>query len=168
MIRTTSIISAMFIAACAHAEAPAENVPTPSAKTSAGHKSDGLIRFASAYSVDETVARLEAALAKRGVKVMAKVDHTANAAGAGLDLPPTTLVIFGNPAAGTQLMQASRSAAIDLPMKALISEQNGVTTLEMNAVSYIAQRHGIAADLPVLAKIEGLLGAVAAEATGQE
>ncbi len=166
MLRAVLLTSAMLISACAHAEAPAKSVPTPSAKTSPGHHSDGLVRIASAYSVDETVARLEAALAARDVRVMAKVDHAANAADAGLDLAPTVLLIFGNPAAGTQLMQAARSAGVDLPMKALVSEQDGVVMLEYNAVSYIAQRHGIDADLPVLAKIETLLGAVAAEATG--
>lgn len=169
MLRAVILSSAMAVSACAHAEAPAKSVPaTPSAKTSPGYHSDGLVRIASAYSVDETVARFEAALAARDVKVMAKVDHAANAAGADLDLPPTVLVIFGNPVAGTQLMTTARSAGVDLPMKALISEQNGVVMLEYNAVAYIARRHGIDPDLPVLAKIEALLGAVAAEATGTQ
>lgn len=171
MLRKTTIMSALFISACAHAQSPApvaaaatvsQNAP---GKTNPGHHSDGLVRIVSAYSVDETVARLETALAARGITVMAKIDHAANAAGVDLDLPPTTLVLFGNPAAGTQLMLASRSAAIDLPMKALISEQNGAVMYEYNAVDYIARRHGAAADLPVIVKIEGLLAAVAAEAT---
>ena len=169
MLRAVALSGAMLISACAHAETPSKTVPaTPSAKTSAGYHSDGLVRIASAYSMEETLARFEAALADRGVEVMAKIDHAANAAGVGLDLEPTVLVIFGAPAAGTQLMTASRAVGVDLPMKALISEQNGVVMLEYNAISYIARRHGIDADLPVLAKIEALLGAVAADATGTQ
>ena len=168
MLRTSPLIAVTWLSACAHAEAPAKSQPTPTLKTDAGKQSDGLVRMASAYSVDETVSRLEAALASREIKVMAKVDHAANADGAGLSLAPTTLVLFGNPAAGTQLMQAARSAGIDLPMKALVYEDDGVVLLEFNAISYIARRHGIASDLPVLAKMEGLLGAVGAEATGTE
>jgi hypothetical protein len=94
--------------------------------------------------------------------------RAANAAGAELDLPPTTLVIFGNPAAGTQLMQQSRSAGIDLPMKALIYETSDGVVLEYNDVGYVARRHGVPADLPVLSKIKGLLTAVTAEAAGGE
>ena len=160
-------ITAVAVAACgSDISTAASDTPASGAKTSAGFHSDGLVRIASAYSVDETVARLEAALAARNVTIMAKVDHAANAAGADLTLAPTVLVIFGNPAAGTQLMQASRSAGIDLPMKALIYEQGGVVMFEYNTIDYIAGRHGVPTDLPVLAKIEGLLGAVAAEATG--
>ncbi len=170
MLKGLTLVSALLVSACAHAEtpAPAAAPPSAAAKTSPGHHSDGLVRIISAYSVEETVARLEAALAARGVKVMAKIDHAANAAGADLDLAPTTLVIFGNPAAGTQLMQASRSIGVDLPMKALVYEQDGAVMFEYNAIGYIAGRHGVPADLPVLAKIEGLLAAVAAEATGVE
>lgn len=172
MLRKTTIMSALFISACAHAQSPTPVAASAAAaqstpgKTSPGHHTDGLVRIVSAYSLDETVARLEAALAARDVTVMAKIDHGANAAGVDLELPPTTLILFGNPAAGTQLMRASRSAGIDLPMKALVYEQNGAVMYEYNAIDHIARRHGIAADLPVLAKIEGLLAAVAAEATG--
>lgn len=172
MLRKTTIMSALFISACAHAQTPAPVAAGAAAsqntaiKTNPGHHSDGLVRIVSAYSVDETVTRLEAALAARGVKVMAKIDHGANAAGVDLALPPTTLVLFGNPVAGTQLMVAARSAGIDLPMKALVYEKDGAVMYEYNAIDYIARRHGIADDLPVLSKIEGLLAAVAAEATG--
>ena len=167
MKETLALAVAIFLAACAPGETTAASAASESAsKTSPGHHSDGLVRIVSAYSVEETVARLEAALAARKVNVMAKIDHAANAAGADLALEPTVLVIFGNPAAGTLLMQASRSTAIDLPMKALIYEQDGVVMYEYNAVAYIAARHGVPADLPVIKKIEGLLGAVAAEATG--
>lgn len=157
------------LGACAHAQTDnlSENMAAdPSADGSTPVAENGVILLESAYSVEETVTRLEAALAQRGVKVMAKVDHAANASGAGFDLPATTLVIFGNPAAGTQLMLAAPGAGLDLPMKALVREHNGAVTLSYNAIHYIASRHGVPGDMPVLSKIEGLLAAVAKEATG--
>lgn len=166
MMKPIFLSLVLAASACAHASNAKPAPSSSGAKTNPGHHIDGLVRIASAHSVDETVSRLEAALAKRGVNVMAKVDHAANAAGVEQDLAPTTLVIFGNPAAGTQLMNASRSAGIDLPMKALVYEKNGAVYFEYNAISYIAARHHVPADLPVLAKIEILLSAVAAEATG--
>lgn len=151
--------AALFaIAACAHG-AP------PGAATAAG-AAPGFITRPSAYPVAETVARLEAALAARNLTVMAKIDHGANAKGAGLDLPATTLVIFGNPAAGTQLMLAARSAGIDLPLKALIYEDGGAVTFAYLDIDAVAARHAISADLPALAKIRAALAAVALEATG--
>ncbi len=146
------------ITACAHAG--------PVSQTVAIDAAPGLVTRPSAYSVGETVDRLEAALAARNIAVMAKIDHAANAKTAGLDLPPTTLVIFGNPAAGTQLMLAARSAGIDLPLRALVYEESGATVLALLDIDALAARHKIGADLPVLAKMKDLLAAVAAEATG--
>lgn len=171
MLRKTMIISALFVSACAHAQSPdavgsASASQNAAGKTDPGHHSDGLVRIVSAYPLDETVARLEAALAARGIKVMAKIDHGANAAGVDLALPPTTLILFGNPAAGTQLMSSARTAGIDLPMKALVYEKDGAVIYAYNAIDYVADRHSIPGDLPVLAKIESFLAAVAAEATG--
>ncbi len=159
MLKTALASLAISVAAgCAHAE-------TGQAAMN-GEISSGVIRVNSEYSVADTVARLEAALAQRNVTIMAKIDHAANAAGVGQELPATTLVIFGNPAAGTQLMQASRSAGIDLPMKALVYETEDGVVFEYNDIDYITARHGVPADLPIIARIRGLLGAVAAEATG--
>lgn len=165
MIKLVAVFSALLVAACAHAE-PAKNSAPEAADKSNGVSASGLIRHESAYTVDETVDRLEAALARRNIKVMAKVDHAKNAEGAGLELPATTLVIFGNPKAGTQLMLASRTSAIDLPMKALIYERGDNVYFEYNDIAYIAARHGIRDDMPVFAKIEALLSAIAIEATG--
>ena len=80
---------------------------------------NGLVSVRSAHSARETVARVEADLAAKGVTVFAKIDHAAGAAAAGLTLRPTTLIIFGGAQAGTPLMQAYRRAGIDLPLKAL-------------------------------------------------
>ncbi|MEM8770621.1 MAG: DUF302 domain-containing protein [Pseudomonadota bacterium] len=133
----------------------------------AGH--DGLVRKESANNFDETVAKLKEAIETRGITLMATVDHSANAEKAGLSLPPTTLLIFGNPAAGTTLMQQSRTVAIDLPMKALVYvNDNGKVCVEYNDVSYLAERHGIDKGFPVVGKINGVLDAITSEATGAE
>lgn len=78
---------------------------------------NGIIRIASNRSVDETVERLKSTLGSRGVKLFALIDHSGEAAGAGMQMPNTKLLIFGSPKAGTPVMQASPSIALDLPMK---------------------------------------------------
>jgi len=78
---------------------------------------NGILRTASNHSVEETVARLQSILQAKGVKLFTIVDHSGEAAGAGLKMPNTKLLIFGNPKAGTPLMLASPSAALDLPLK---------------------------------------------------
>jgi uncharacterized protein (DUF302 family) len=78
-------------------------------------KGEGIVRIASRHPVDETVDRLKAILQSKGVTLFALVDHSGEAEKAGLKMPPTKLLIFGNPKAGTPLMLASSSAAIDLP-----------------------------------------------------
>mgnify|MGYP006311598757 CR=1 FL=1 len=87
-----------------------------SAVASAG---EGLIAVKSAYDVKTTADRLEKALKDKGMTVFARIDHAAGAQKAGLELPPTELVVFGNPKVGTPLMHCGRSVAIDLPQKAL-------------------------------------------------
>ncbi|NOX82965.1 MAG: DUF302 domain-containing protein [Alphaproteobacteria bacterium] len=126
----------------------------------------GLIKKQSAYSFDDTVAKLEAALAERNIGVMNTIDHAAGAQTVDQSLRPTTLLIFGNPAIGSQLMAASQSIGIDLPLKALVYEdENGVICVEYNDIAYLARRHGIAADHPVIARIAGGLEMVTDAAT---
>ena len=81
---------------------------------------DGLVTLRSAHAFKITLERLLQVLKAKGVTVFAQIDHAAGAAGVGLTLRPTTLVVFGNPAAGTPLMQAAQTAGIDLPLKALV------------------------------------------------
>ena len=83
---------------------------------------NGIASVPSRHSVDETVSRIRSILEAKGVTLFAVVDHSGEAAKAGLAMPNTKLVIFGNPAAGTPLMQAAPSAAIDLPLKLLVAE----------------------------------------------
>src|SRR5690606_33638301 len=84
-----------------------------------------LVTVESNFDVAETVERLAAALEGKGIKVAARIDHAAGAKAAGLDMPPTQVVMFGNPKLGTPLMLANPDIAIDLPMKMVIWQDAG-------------------------------------------
>lgn len=106
----------------------------------------GMVDLPSAHSVDETVARLESLLVARSIKLFAIVDHSGEAAEVGLQMPPTKLLIFGNPKAGTPLMQSAPSVAIDLPLKILVWQAaDGKAWLSYNTPEYLRQRHGFPA-----------------------
>jgi len=145
-------------AACSHAPAPAAVAGAPA--------SDGLVIVESAYSFEETLAKLEAALALRNLQPL-KIDHATNAAGAQLSLRPTILFLFGNPRGGTPLMMLAPAAGIDLPLKALVYEEDGKTMVVMTDIDYLARRHAISPDAAPLAGIRKLLADVASEATGR-
>jgi uncharacterized protein (DUF302 family) len=123
-------------------------------------ESSGLITVPSHHSVDETVARLLALLAEKGVKLFAVVDHSGEAAAAGLHMPPTKVVIFGNPKGGTPLMLAAPSIAIDLPLKLLIaqgSDRQATVTITWNSPAYLGARHNLPEELLTnIAVIEAL------------
>ena len=105
---------------------------------------DGLVTLQSAHDFATTLERLTAALESKGVRVFAQIDHAAGATSAGLELRPTTLVVFGNPVAGTPLMQAVQTAGIDLPLKALVwQDAQGAVQLTYNDPVWIAARHGL-------------------------
>ena len=109
---------------------------------------NGIVTIPSHYSVDETLSRLEKILAEKGVKLFSVVDHSGEAEKAGLKMPPTKVVIFGSPKAGTPLMLATPSIAIDLPLKILIAEDaNGSVSVSWTAPAYLASRHGLPQDL---------------------
>ena len=108
----------------------------------------GVARIASAHSVPETAARLEALLKERGVQIFAHIDFSGDAARAGLELRPEQMLIFGNPKAGTPLMQAQALAGLDLPLKALIFEDAaGKAWIAWNDPQYIVHRHALPATL---------------------
>ncbi|MDP1904788.1 MAG: DUF302 domain-containing protein [Pseudomonadota bacterium] len=121
----------------------------------------GLLSRASPYPVGETLDRLETLLRGKGVKVFARIDHAAEAQGAGLTLSPAQLLIFGNPKAGTPLMQASPGIGLDLPMKALAwQDAQGQVHVTWNRPEFLIQRHGLdAAFVKNLAAISGLIEA---------
>ncbi|HWY27411.1 MAG TPA: DUF302 domain-containing protein [Candidatus Angelobacter sp.] len=109
---------------------------------------NGIVRKASNHSVDETVAKLKSILESKGVKLFALVDHSGEAKKAGLKMPATKLLIFGNPKGGTPLMLASPSAAIDLPLKILVAEDaSGKVSLSYNSTEYLKERHNLPAEL---------------------
>jgi uncharacterized protein (DUF302 family) len=109
------------------------------------------------------MTRLEAEVKARGMTVFARIDHAAGAAGAGLSLRPTELLIFGNAKAGTPLMQTVQTTGIDLPLKALVWEDaSGATWLSYNDPAWLAQRHGVAGETEtVIGMMSKALDAVA-------
>jgi uncharacterized protein (DUF302 family) len=128
---------------------------------------EGVISVKSRYDVNTTANRLQAALEKKGMTVFARIDHAAGARKVGQTLPPTQLVIFGNPKIGTPLMRCAPSVAIDLPQKALIwQDAEGRTWYSYNDPEFLAHRHHIADCKPILGKIRKALGAFARVATG--
>ena len=119
----------------------------------------------SPHSVTETLARLEMIIQSKGIAVLARIDHSGDAAKAGLEMHPTKLLIFGNAKSGTPLMIASPTVAIDLPLKALVWEDaDGKVWLSYNSPAYLKQRHGIPDDL--LQNIAGIVP-ICAEAVRQ-
>lgn len=102
-----------------------------------------LIVKRSPLPVPETVARLSAIIAERGLKLFAVIDHSGEAAAAGLTLRETKVVIFGSPQAGTPVMEAAPVAALDLPLKVLIYDDGGQTRLVYTAPSALAARYGL-------------------------
>lgn len=105
---------------------------------------NGVVHLRSPYSVTNTLQRLEAVIATRGLAIFARIDHSGEAAKLGLEMQPTELLIFGSPRSGTPLMIASPSLALDLPLKALAWQDiEGVVWLSYNSPEYLQQRHDI-------------------------
>jgi uncharacterized protein (DUF302 family) len=108
--------------------------------------SNGLITVASRFSVSETLDRLTAAITSAGLLVFARINHAKNAEEVGLELRPTELLIFGHPRGGTPLMQDKQTAGIDLPVKALVWEdEEGTVWLTYNEAAWLATRHELGA-----------------------
>jgi uncharacterized protein (DUF302 family) len=111
---------------------------------SASNVADGLITIKSSFGPEETMKRLETEVKAKGLTVFAHVDHAAGAAAVGLPLRPTDLLIFGNARGGTPLMQAVQTVGIDLPLKALVwQDESGTTWLSYNDPAFLAHRHGL-------------------------
>ncbi len=109
---------------------------------------NGMVHRSSPYSVEETLERLGAILQKLGIPVLARIDHSGGAAAMGLEMKPTKLVIFGNAKAGTPLMLAAPTLALDLPLKALVWEDaEGKVWVSYNTPEYLQQRHGFPEEL---------------------
>lgn len=122
---------------------------------------DGLISKRSPHSVGETLDRLQAALEAKGITIVTRWSHDAGAKRVDLELRPTELLIFGNPALGTHFFTSNQTAGIDLPMKALAWEDaDGQVWLTYNDPGYIAARHGIDDRDAIVAKMRGALDAM--------
>lgn len=107
-------------------------------------RSEGIVAKPSAFSVKETIDRLEAVLKSKGIKVMARVDHAAAAKAINKQMRPAEILIFGTPKIGTPLMQSNIIIGIDLPLKAMAYEdEQGQVYLVYNHPGYLVRRHGI-------------------------
>jgi uncharacterized protein (DUF302 family) len=128
----------------------------------AAHK--GIVDIPSHHSVDETVERVRAILKEKGVTVFARIDHSGEAEKVGLKMNPTKLLIFGSPVAGTPLMLASPSVAIDLPLKILVWEDSlGKVWASYNTPAYLKERHSLPAELMKNIAVVEAIAAKAAE-----
>jgi len=121
-------------------------------------KDKGVVTIPSNHSVDETVDRLKNILRSKEITLFALIDHSGEAAKVGMKMPPTKLLIFGNPKGGTPLMLAAPSIALDLPLKILVSEDaQGKVWLSYNSPEYLKERYGLPSNLlPNIAVIETL------------
>ena len=131
---------------------------------------DGLTTLGSPYGPKDTMDRLEAAVKAKGLTVFARIDHAAGAAEVGLQLRPTTLLIFGNAKGGTPLMQAAQTIGIDLPLKALVWQDTaGKTWLSYDDPDWISKRHGVRGHEvdATVGVLTGVLGSLAKAATSR-
>ena len=118
----------------------------------------------SQQSFEETLDALNQAIEARGLRLFDRIDHASNAVGAGLELDPTVVFIFGNPKVGSKLMAERRTVAIDLPQKMLVWKDSESVYVGFNDPSWLGTRHQL--ETPVLAKIKGLLNGIATAAIG--
>ena len=133
---------------------------------SVAYADNGMISIKSSHDVKTTVDRLENKLREKGMSVFIRINHAEMAQKVGKKLRPTELIIFGNPKAGTPLMQCGQSVGIDLPQKALIwQDEAGQVWLSYNDPKYLANRHSIKGCSEVIKKIERALGNFARMAT---
>ena len=130
---------------------------------------DGLTTRLSSYGPKETMDRLAAAVTDHGVTILARIDHASAAAKIGMELRPTEVPIFGNPRAGTPLMQAAQTMGIDLPLKALVwQDEKGKTWLSYNDPKWLAGRHGAQVGTErILGTMSDALAALAKEAASR-
>ncbi|MEO0623696.1 MAG: DUF302 domain-containing protein [Pseudomonadota bacterium] len=128
---------------------------------------DEFVRKTSPHDVATTIDRLAAAVEGAGAKVFARIDHAAGAAGAGLELRPNTVLLFGNPKMGTPMMVSSGSMGLDLPLKVVAYEAaDGTVHVVYRDVTTMAAEHG--AEAPTIAKAAGALDKLTAKAIAAE
>ncbi|MEL6927326.1 MAG: DUF302 domain-containing protein [Cyanobacteria bacterium J06600_6] len=153
----------VFVGGCSRSQATPDNPVEVESVAIAEREADrGLVTVESIYSVAETGDRLEEIIADKGLTMFTRIDHSANAKQAELELQPTQLIIFGNPKVGTPLMNCSATTAIDLPQKFLVTEDDQQQTqIIYNSPAYLQQRHNISGCDEPLAKVAGVLSGIA-------
>src|SRR5579862_2194389 len=168
---TQAVVTALFLALVGLAMAiylisvrGSANQHSQDSKEITMTSSKGIVDRPSSHSVDETVEKLKNVLQAKGVTLFALVDHSGEAEKAGMKMPPTKLLIFGNPKAGTPLMLAAPSVAIDLPLKILVWEDgSGKVWISYNSPDYLKDRHGLPQELMANIAVVETLAAKAAE-----
>ena len=136
----------------------------PAAVADSVKKKNGIVDVPSNHSVDQTVERLKDILQAKGITLFALIDHSGEAGKAGMKMPPTKLLIFGNPKGGTPLMLAAPSVAIDLPLKILVWEDGqGKVWVSYNSPEYLKERHSLPQELLGNVNVVETLAAKAAE-----
>jgi uncharacterized protein (DUF302 family) len=160
MVKRRDLLQCLMAIACA-------NLFIAKAGGATMAEQDGLVSVASKYSVKDSIERLEADLKAKGITIFARIDHAAGAASVAMRLRPTELLIFGNPKAGTPLMQANQTIGIDLPLKMLAwQDTEGKVWITYNDLSWLARRHHLApgadATVNALANLLANLAKVAA------
>ena len=159
MIRTRLVVSCATLIASLIAEVAIGQGPPPAM---------GITTVVSATSFDSTLSRLERAAVGRGLGIAAKIDHAAAAQKANLTLRPTTLVIAGNPVAGTPLMQTDQTMAVELPLRFLVWEgEDGKARVSYEPIRAIAARHKLAGRDELLTRMTGAIEAIVAAATAR-
>src|SRR4051812_7640568 len=130
---------------------------------------EGLTTCMSTYGPRETMDRLAASVTAHGMTIMARIDHASAAAKVGMELRPTEVLIFGNPQAGTPLMQAAQTLGIDLPLRMLVwQDQAGKTWVAYNNPEWLAERHGaVTGTGEIVNGMARVLAAITAEITVQ-
>jgi uncharacterized protein (DUF302 family) len=124
-----------------------------------------LVIATSPHDVASTVDRVRTALRTRGVTLFAAIDHAAGAREAGLQLADEVLLVFGNPATGTGLMQADPRVGLDLPLRLLVWDEQGTTQIAFSDPAQLATSYSLDGHLPVLSQLRALLDQLVAEAT---
>ena len=147
-----------------HLNSSNSEVTSMSAASSKGAQENGVVSRPSNHSVDQTVEKLKSILQAKNVNLFAVVDHSGEAQKVGLKMPPTKLLIFGSPKAGTPLMLAAPSVAIDLPLKILVAQDaDGKVWISYNSPEYLRGRHGLPPELLQNIAVAEALVAKAAE-----
>ncbi|WP_299186708.1 DUF302 domain-containing protein [uncultured Psychrobacter sp.] len=145
-----------------------DNIQSTPETMAAINAEKGLVTMQSSHSVQATADKLASIIESKGMKVFARVDHQKNAQGADLTLRPTQVIMFGNPKAGTPLMNCEQSVAIDLPQKILISEDaDKKVWLSYNHPEYLKERHNIKGCDTQLANIAKALDGISKAATAK-